>query len=76
MDLVAEKINSLLPTRKIDIFGKDQLMNNTFPYYLLTILSLMGQFKQGENVFMFIFIVYTGLPLLDEFLSFDIRNPN
>lgn len=25
---------------------------------------------------MFIFIVYTGLPLLDEFLSFDVRNPN
>lgn len=26
-------------------------------------------------MFMFIFIVYTVLPLLDEFLSFDIRNP-
>lgn len=77
MDLIAEKIEGLLPNKKIDFFGRDQLLNNTFPYYLLTFLITLSHMGQaGQNIFMFIFIVYTGLPLLDEFLSFDIRNPS
>jgi hypothetical protein len=76
MDLLAEKINSILPTKKIGIFGKDQLLKNTFPYYLLAFLCTISLFKSGENIFMFIFIVYTVLPLLDEFLSYDLRNPS
>ena len=47
MDLLAEKINKILPSRKIDIFGKDQLLKNTFPYYLLAFLCTISQFKSG-----------------------------
>lgn len=76
MEYVAERLEAVLPRKKIDIFGANQLLMNTFPYYLLAVLINMSHFGDpGSNIFMFIFIVYTGLPLLDEFLSFDIRNP-
>lgn len=44
MDKVVDKIETLLPNKKISIFGKDQLMHNTFPYYLLAVLMMIGVF--------------------------------
>lgn len=76
MEIISEKVEALLPKKKLDIFGKDSLLHNTFPYYLLPFLIIAGHFGTNQNVFLFIFIVYTVLPLLDEFLSFDFRNPN
>lgn len=35
LEIITDKIESLLPSKKVDIFGKDQLMNNVSPYYLL-----------------------------------------
>jgi hypothetical protein len=32
-------------------------------------------FTKEVNIFVFIFIGYAGLPLLDELMSFDERNP-
>lgn len=75
MEIIAEKIDSLLPKKKIDIFGKDQLLHNTAPYYLLAGLMMLAHFGAGESGFLFLFIVYTVLPILDEFLSLDLRNP-
>jgi hypothetical protein len=65
LDAIAEKIDRLIPNKKIDIFGQDQLLMNTFPYYLITLLCLVSQFGVSQNMFMFIFVVYTVLPLLD-----------
>lgn len=66
-----------MPTKKIDVFGTDQLMNNSFPYYLLAfIMSLAVLLDTLSIPYLLIFIIYTVLPLLDEYLSFDIRNPN
>lgn len=65
MEIIADKMEALLPKKKIDIFGKDSLLHNTFPYYLLAFLIFSAHFGAGENVFMFIFIIYTVLPLLD-----------
>lgn len=76
MEIISEKLEALLPTKKLDIFGKNSLLHSTFPYYLLAFLIISGHFSTQQNVFLFIFIVYTVLPLLDEFLSFDFRNPN
>lgn len=44
LDVIAEKIDRLIPNKKIDIFGQDQLLMNTFPYYLITFLCLLSQF--------------------------------
>jgi len=44
LDVIAEKIDRLMPNKKIDIFGQDQLLMNTFPYYLITFLCLLSQF--------------------------------
>lgn len=65
MEIIADKIEALLPKKKLDIFGKNSLLHNTFPYYLLASMILLGHFGEGENVFMFIFVIYTVLPLLD-----------
>jgi hypothetical protein len=42
MEIIADKVEALLPSKKIDVFGKNQLMHNVFPYYLLAALMLIA----------------------------------
>lgn len=75
LDTLVAKMEYLLPRKKVDIFGKGQLMHTSVPYYLLSLLML-GTYKGNVNAgFGLIFLVYTILPLLDEFFNLDIKNP-
>ena len=65
MEIILDKCISLLPEKKIDIFGKDSLMNHSFPYYLLAFLMGSTVFGGYEIGFLFIFLIYAVLPLLD-----------
>ncbi len=65
MEIISEKVESLLPAKKIDVFGKSQLLHNVFPYYLLAVLMLIGLARGLESGFILIFIAYTVLPLVD-----------
>lgn len=65
MDIIAEKLEGILPRKKIDIFGKNQLMHNTLPYYLLAFLINFAHVGTNDKIFFFIFVVYTVLPMLD-----------
>ncbi len=47
----------------------------TFPYYLLATITIGGCFALEHHAFIFIIIVYSILPLADEFLSLDWKNP-
>jgi hypothetical protein len=69
-------IEKALPSKKLDIFGKNSLLNSTIPYYLLALLSLSGLLFERPNPYPFIVIIYAIFPLLDEFFSLDERNPS
>lgn len=76
MEIIATKVETWLPKSKIDLFGKDQLLHSSIPYYLLASLMMLAHIGASQSGFLFIFIVYTILPLMDEFFSLDLRNPS
>ena len=65
MEIIADKVESLLPAKKIDVFGKNQLLHNVFPYYILAGLMLIGFAYGLQSGVILLFIAYTLLPLLD-----------
>lgn len=65
MEIITDHVESLLPRKKMDIFGHNQLMHNTFPYYLLCVLMVIAIVKGLESGFLLIFIAYSLLPLFD-----------
>ncbi len=65
MEIIADKIEYLLPKSKIDIFSHKQLLHSTLPYYLLAALMMLAHVGAAQSGFIFIFIVYTVLPWLD-----------
>ncbi len=76
MSQLIDMIEKALPSKKLDIFGKNSLLNSTIPYYLLALLSLSGLLFERPNPYPFIVIIYAIFPLLDEFFSLDERNPS
>lgn len=44
MNIIVDKIENLLPKSKIDVFGKDQLLHSTIPYYMLAGLMMLALF--------------------------------
>lgn len=76
MLLLIEKLETLLPHTKIDIFGKKSLMDSSLPYYLLTVLSIAALLIDQPNPYVLIVIAYAGLAFLDEAFSLDTRNPS
>lgn len=76
MDAVVSLLEKMLPAKKIDVFGKDSLMNSSGPYYILAAIMLYGAISVWDNAWSLIFIAYTILPVLDEIFSHDLRNPS
>ena len=75
---MAKVLSSFIPSNKVDIFGSDSLMTRTFPYYLLLLVEVAGLWTHHvtQNPFIILFIIYSFVPLLDEFFSLDGRNPS
>lgn len=65
MDAVVTLIEKMMPAKRIDIFGKDSLMNSSAPYYLFAAIMLYGTYSLWHNAWGIIFIAYTLLPALD-----------
>ena len=76
MDAVVSLVEKMLPAKKIDVFGKDSLMNSSVPYYILAAIILYGTVSVWDNAWSLIFIAYTILPAFDEIFSHDLRNPS
>lgn len=51
-------------------------MKTSLPYYTLAVLTFLGLATDNPNPFPFIAIIYAGFPILDQFFTFDNRNPN
>lgn len=73
--LLTEWVEQLLPNKKIDIFGKDGLLMNSTPYYLLSAIILLALSLLWNHAWALIVIVYAVLPLFDELFTQDLRNP-
>ena len=58
-------------------FKDDYLLFTTFQYYSVPFLYLVAYFfiKNYDNPFVSIWIAYSFIPLLDEVISMDVRNP-
>jgi hypothetical protein len=74
-NLIIQKLEELMPRKKIqvDLYGK--LLMTSFPYYLLALITIAGYFFIENHSFIFIFVIYALLPILDEIISLDWRNP-
>ena len=72
---IIDKIERILPNKKIqvDLYGK--LLMSSLPYYILAVITSAGFFCIEYHSFIFIIIIYAVLPILDEIISFDWRNP-
>jgi hypothetical protein len=75
MSQIIERLESILPKKKLDIFGKNSLLHSTIPYYLLALLPAAG-IAGNANPYIFVAIIYAFFPLLDEIFSLDGRNPS
>ena len=69
-------INSILPIKRFDPFGKDSLMFSVVPYFLFPALIIAGGTLLWNHAWVIMFIIYCILPLLDEIFSHDLRNPS
>jgi|688.fasta_scaffold1098265_2 hypothetical protein len=76
MSQIIERLESILPKKKLDIFGQNSLIHSTIPYYLLALLLAAGIASSNPNPYIFIAIIYALFPLLDEIFSLDERNPS
>jgi apolipoprotein N-acyltransferase len=76
MSQIIERLESILPKKKLDIFGKNSLLHSTIPYYLLALLPAAGIAASNPNPYIFVAIIYALFPLLDEIFSLDGRNPS
>jgi hypothetical protein len=70
-----QNIEKLLPNKKINLNPSGSLMMSTVPYYILAAITFAGFFSLSSHAFVFIAIIYSILPLLDEFVSMDWKNP-
>jgi hypothetical protein len=76
MSALIDRLEKFLPRKKIGTFGKDGLLKNSLPYYVLAFLTFSGLTMKNLNPFPYIAIVYALFPILDEVFSLDERNPD
>lgn len=57
-------------------FG-DSLLFSSFQYYTIVVLYILSFYfiKYHQNPYFTIWVIYACIPLLDELLSLDLRNP-
>lgn len=75
MERLVDMVYSLLPLKKMDVFGREQWMKTSIPYYVLPLIGILAlPFLETEGWF-FVMFVYTAIPILDEIFIHDIKNP-
>jgi len=73
--ILVRSFEKLLPEKPFKVDSNGKLVMSTLPYYLLPAIILAGSFALEHNAFIFIIIVYSVVPLLDEVISMDWINP-
>ena len=73
---VLDSIEGTLPGKKIDCFGKEGLLMNSWPYLLLPLIIFISTQVVWDNAWVIMIIIYAILPLVDELFSQDKVNPS
>lgn len=76
MNHLFQTLESFLPSKKLIFNPSDSLLMSSVPYYILPALIVLAVFFIETYSFIIIAIIYSVLPLLDEVISMDWRNPN
>ena len=76
MSQVIRFITKLMPEQKLDIFGKDGLLNTSLPYYSFIILMLFAYMTIFTQPWFIFALIYAMLPFLDDVFTRDYRNPS
>lgn len=69
-------LERVLPNKKLSIPLQDKMIISSLPYYFLFVTCFSGFFGNQTSSFVFIFIIYGIIPLIDELLPMDEVNPN
>ncbi len=69
-------LERIIPEKKITVDAAGKLLMTSIPYYFLLAITLAGYFALENHAFIFIIIIYSIIPLLDEVLSLDCINPS
>lgn len=75
MDNLSEKLNNIIPRRKINIFNDDLLIMSSIPYFMNIFVLIYVYFYMLDSAFLVFAFYYIILPLLDEIFELDFRNP-
>lgn len=77
LERVTDFILKRIPSHKINCFGKNSLLFSSAPYYVLLSIMVIGVslFELTRNAYLLLFIIYGILPLVDELVTLDTRNP-
>lgn len=76
MNSFVNLINSALPVKRFDPFGKNSLMFSTMPYYIFAAVVISGSSLIWDDAWLLMLIIYGLLPFLDEIFIHDLRNPS
>ena len=61
---------------QIDIFGKEDLLAHTAPFYLSLLISVLYYELIWEHAWLATFLIYIIVPLCDEVFKLDEKNPS
>ena len=75
MSVIIKGLAKFIPEKGIDIFGKNQLLMTSLPYYCLIGILLMTYATIFIHPWFLIALIYSIIPLLDELFTRDYRNP-
>lgn len=71
-----KKIEQWLPRNKFEIFGKNNVVKSPLPYYIMAFVTSLGFLADSIDPFIFLAIVYSFFPIMDELFSLDNANPS
>lgn len=77
LEALADKIVKYVPSHRIDCFGPNSLLFSTIPYYVLLFIMVVGIniYDVTHNPYVLLFIIYGLIPMVDELITMDNRNP-
>ena len=69
-------VEEILPSHKLDFFGKGGLLMTCKPYFLLPVILLLAFNLFWHHAWIILVIIYALLPLVDELFTLDLVNPS
>lgn len=73
---IIDRIEKLLPRKKINIFGQEKFIRTSIPFYVVAFVTSLVILIHDASPFMFLAIAHSFFPIMDEIFSLDSSNPS